>query len=150
MDHRGTVDAPGRVVTLIDTPGQDCWGMAFKIPAKSVDATLLALDHRELGGYTREIITISFPSGETIEGLTYNARADNANFLGDAPIGQIASQIALSHGPSGSNKEYILELELALNHHRVKDEHVREVARHVKRIAERETSYENYRRTCCC
>ena len=131
-DHRGTLEAPGRVVTLIGIPGEDCWGMAFRMLATSVEATLVALDHREVGGYVREVITINFPDGQTIEGLTYNADADNPNFLGDAPIGEIARQVASSHGPSGSNKEYVFELELALDNLQIKDRHVRDIASLVK------------------
>jgi glutathione-specific gamma-glutamylcyclotransferase len=127
-DHRGTESAPGRVVTLIDAPGEICWGVAYRIPVGVVAPTIEALDYREKGGYTREDITIEFKTGGTTTGVTYHANTANPNFLGQAPIEHIARQIACSHGPSGSNKEYILQLHHTLKQHEIVDEHVRELA----------------------
>ncbi len=127
-DHRGTEAAPGRVVTLIDAPGEICWGRAYRISADFVARTVQALDYREKGGYTREEIAIEFKAGGNTTGVTYHANTENPNFLGQAPIEHIARQIAISHGPSGSNKEYILQLHHTLKQYEIVDEHVRELA----------------------
>ncbi len=131
-DHRGTDKDPGRVVTLIDMPKEDCWGMAYRIPATSVQKTIASLDHRETGGYLREIIILEFTTGQTSPGVTYVAKPDNPYFLGDAPLEEIASQIASSHGPSGSNIEYLFELDAALDNLGLQDKHVRDITNLLK------------------
>ncbi|MGV0035877.1 MAG: gamma-glutamylcyclotransferase [Candidatus Azotimanducaceae bacterium WSBS_2022_MAG_OTU7] len=49
------------------------------------------------------------------------ARPHNPYYLGESPLEDIARQISLSHGPSGSNKEYILELHQTLEQHHIQD-----------------------------
>ena len=135
-DHRGTPDAPGRVVTLVDMPGETCWGMAFLIPAERVDVTIVELDYREKNGYVRESVTIETRSGEHLDGITYHADTRNPHFLGEAGLDEIAAQIHRSVGPSGTNKEYILELNEALEGYGIRDNHVRELARLVRTMRE--------------
>ena len=134
-DHRGLPHAPGRVVTLIDTPGSVCGGVAFKLAAETLDETLALLDYREKGGYQRINLPIYFDDG-VVDGITYCADRHNPNFLGDAPLLDIAHQIARSHGPSGANKEYILNLDTALADLGFNDPHVSDVAAEVRRISD--------------
>ncbi|MDO6822191.1 gamma-glutamylcyclotransferase [Marinobacter sp. 1_MG-2023] len=105
-DHRGTPDAPGRVVTLIEQPGAECKGMAFRVSPKVFEY----LDVREKNGYLRFSTTLSFEDGDPAEGLVYIATEDNEAFLGHAPEADIARQIAAASGPSGPNSEYLLRL----------------------------------------
>ncbi|RUR31972.1 gamma-glutamylcyclotransferase [Vreelandella andesensis] len=127
-DHRGTPDAPGRVATLIRAPGAVCHGMAYRITPE----VLAPLDVREKNGYLREKVTLTFLTARddaqtekaTTEGLIYLAAEDNPAFLGDAPLNDIAHQIAHSHGPSGSNKAYLLNLAQALRELGTDDAHV--------------------------
>lgn len=127
-DHRGTPEAPGRVATLIRAQGAVCHGMAYRITPD----VLAPLDVREKNGYLREKVPLTFlgergeaQEGKTqIEGLIYLATEDNPAFLGDAPLEDIAYQIAHAHGPSGSNKAYLLNLAQALRELCIEDEHV--------------------------
>ncbi|MEP3562052.1 MAG: gamma-glutamylcyclotransferase [Marinobacter sp.] len=105
-DHRGTPEAPGRVVTLIERPGAVCKGMAFRVAPKVFEH----LDVREKNGYLRFSTTMTFDDGGQAEGLVYIATEDNEAFLGDAPAEDIARQIAQALGPSGPNTDYLLRL----------------------------------------
>lgn len=127
-DHRGTPDAPGRVVTLIEQPGAICQGMAYRISAE----TLRPLDIREKNGYLRELVTLHFHDGSHGEGLVYLATEDNAAFLGDASLDDMARQIASSHGPSGPNRDYLLNLAESLEALGAEDRHVFELAERVR------------------
>lgn len=119
-DHRGTPEAPGRVATLVEAPGAVCTGMAYLI----TPAVFGHLDHREKNGYLRFSTRMTFTDGDHDEGLVYIATPDNAAFLGDADDDTIARQIAESHGPSGANRDYLLELARALRELDAHDEHV--------------------------
>ncbi|KAG9066454.1 Cation transport regulator-like protein 2 [Linnemannia hyalina] len=132
-DHRGTEEAPGRVVTLIPyeefsqrftdddmhSSDQDdiTWGVAYKVPASKVAETKAYLDHREKNGYETHFLDVFQPSTHipvVEKAIVYIGSTDNSEFAGPAPLDLIAQQIYASHGPSGANKDYLLNLAHAL------------------------------------
>lgn len=137
-DHRGVPGAPGRVVTLIEAPGEACWGVAYRIAGGDQDSVLAKLDYREKGGYRLAEVSIRFtaagggrfagPDGR-VGGLVYLATAENPNYLGPAELADIAAQVRASRGPSGHNVEYVLRLAGALEDLGAEDDHVFGVAR---------------------
>lgn len=131
-DHRGVPGAPGRVVTLVETPGTSCRGRAFEISPSEVKRVMARLDHREQGGYDRLIAPLRASDGRRLEAVVYLATPENPNWLGPASVDAIANQVLRSHGPSGPNTEYVLELDRALQQIDAEDEHVHAVAEAVR------------------
>lgn len=119
-DHRGTPERPGRVLTLVESPGTVCAGMAYRVAPSVFEH----LDVREKNGYLRFATPMTFADGGHEEGLVYIATEDNAAFLGPAPEDEIARHIHGSHGPSGANRDYLLHLAEALRELGADDEHV--------------------------
>ncbi|WP_290741211.1 gamma-glutamylcyclotransferase [Haliea sp.] len=132
-DHRGTPAAPGRVVTLVESAGAVCQGMAFEI----TPAVFEHLDHREKNGYLRVVVDAEFEGGAREEALVYIAGPDNPAYLGPASEVEIAAQIDRAVGPSGPNREYLLHLADALRDLGAEDAHVFELERAVRRQGNR-------------
>lgn len=134
-DHRGVPGAPGRVVTLVATPGAETVGMAYRL-AESVWAEVMAkLDHREKGGYERHEVELeALSSAARWSATVYLAGPDNPEYLGPASPDAIARTIAASRGPSGPNDEYLLELERWLAKVGQPDPHVSAVANALRRL----------------
>lgn len=111
-DHRGTPCAPGRVVTLIPSAGTVCRGVAYLIEPGVFEH----LDHREKNGYERHTVPVFLDDSgvEEVAGVIYVAAEDNHAYLGPAELTELAAHIADSHGPSGSNTDYVLQLAEAL------------------------------------
>ncbi|MEP4888551.1 MAG: gamma-glutamylcyclotransferase [Aliiglaciecola sp.] len=122
-DHRGTPECPGRVLTLTPSSGERCFGRAFKVNHEVFEH----LDHREKNGYLRHEIPIHLSDNRTVKGLIYLASPDNAAYLGEASVKDIATQIFNSSGPSGLNRDYVYELAAALREQDEVDEHVFEI-----------------------
>jgi len=128
-DHRGVPEAPGRVVTLLPAASEArCWGTVYAVEAGREDEVLAGLDHREQGGYERRQVEVITAEGPIAEVLVYLATPSNPNWLGEAPLEEIAEQVLRSHGPSGPNLEYVLRLAEALEGMGAQDEHVEELA----------------------
>lgn len=126
--------------------GVPCWGRAFEVAGRDRDRVLAQLDHRERGGYERIDVTIelagqhapqragkadsgsagSDPASPASQrpGLLYVATKENPNYLGPAPIDDLAAQIAGAVGPSGPNPEYLFELADSLRQLGAEDPHV--------------------------
>jgi len=126
-DHRGHPEQPGRVVTLIRDSAHECEGMAYLIEADTVKQTFDQLDHREKNGYERVIADLYLSDGRCVSGLVYIAPTDNFAYLGAAEPREIAAQIVRSHGPSGANLDYLLDLATALRQLNANDTHVFEL-----------------------
>ncbi len=122
-DHRGTVTNPGRVVTLIEEEAAVCGGMAYRVDA----SVFKQLDHREKNGYLRFSTELEFVDGSAASGLVYIATPENDAYLGDAPSEEMAAQIQIAEGPSGANREYLLDLAIALRDLGLQDDHVFEL-----------------------
>lgn len=119
-DHRGTPESPGRVLTLVEASGA-LWGAAYAIDGAAWPAIEAALELREQQGYARDTVEIGLaaaeqagPVVETVRGLVYHATPANPYFIGPEPRESTAAIVRRSHGPSGSNRDYVLELERAL------------------------------------
>ncbi|MBL8297412.1 MAG: gamma-glutamylcyclotransferase [Rhodanobacteraceae bacterium] len=132
-DHRGTPDAPGRVVTLVPEASSVCIGMAYRVTPD----VFAHLDHREKNGYGREAVTLTLDDGTLIPSLVYVANPGNEAFLGPADEAAIARHIAASRGPSGENSDYLLHLAEALRELGDEDTHVFGIERALRAIGPR-------------
>lgn len=121
-DHRGTHTDPGRVATLVEAPGERCYGRAFLVEPEVFEH----LDHREKNGFERYQVEICFDHARG-QGVVYIAPTGNHAFLGEAPLDEMVQQIIRCAGPSGSNIEYLLELARTLRDLDVEDAHVFEL-----------------------
>lgn len=150
-DHRGTPSHPGRVVTLIKEPSESLeafktWGVVYCIPEADVSEVLKGLDYREKGGYVREEVDVFILGNDSpvVRGaIVYLADQTNQEYLGEAPVGDIALQIFKSVGPSGPNIDYLLNLASALKTMSVEDEHVFEIETHVRGLMKKEYPDDN-------
>jgi len=128
-DHRGTPEAPGRVVTMVAEAAAVTWGMAYALDPAYAARTLAELDHREKAGYLRLMLPLDFGEGPTKErGLVYVAGPDNPNFIGGDTVEAMAAHVRGAAGPSGPNPEYVLELDAALRAMGRPDPHVAALA----------------------
>jgi glutathione-specific gamma-glutamylcyclotransferase len=130
-DHRGTPEAPGRVVTLIADAAAVCTGMAYRVTPD----VFAHLDHREKNGYTREAAEFVFDDESRVHGVVYVANPGNEAYLGPAAEAEIARHIAAARGPSGENRDYLLALAQALRELDSDDAHVFGIERELRGIA---------------
>lgn len=149
-DHRGTPEAPGRVVTLIersywedltdhhDAAPEKVWGVAYRITPDKVAEVKDYLDIREINGYSIHYTPFqpADSAAPPIRTLVYIGTPDNAQFVGPQDPQQLAEHIFRSRGPSGWNKDYLLGLDVALEELSPEsgDEHVADLARRVRAL----------------
>lgn len=123
-DHRGTPEAPGRVVTLVPEAGALCWGVAYRIDPAAAGDVLAALDYRERAGYQRLEVDVELSGGARVTAIAYRASETNSDFAGPATLDEIAAVARAAVGPSGSNRDYVLSLARSLRELCVDDPHV--------------------------
>ncbi|KAK4234303.1 ChaC-like protein-domain-containing protein [Achaetomium macrosporum] len=161
VHHRGTPQAPGRVVTLIsrsyweqltdhhDSAPEKVWGVAYRITPDCVAEVKEYLDIREINGYTIHYTPFHpapgvdptlLPQHCPFQTLVYIGTPDNEQFVGPQDPQELAEHIYRSKGPSGLNRDYLWGLERALHELSPEsgDEHVTDLSTRVRAIAARE------------
>lgn len=136
------------------------WGAAYRIPAAKVAEVKEYMDIREINGYSIQYTPFKQPAkpqdmsatfqdihvpnncstdGKAIKCLVYIGLPDNPQFLGPQDPQALAEHIVKSRGPSGENKDYLYELEAALNglSEESGDEHISDLARRCREIEAR-------------
>lgn len=130
-DHRGTPELPGRVVTLRRNPGAYCEGFAYQVESEDLPEILRYLDFRESGGYTRQVVDVTLRSEAQVAALTYIAMPDNPHACSDTTLDVLVELVNERHGPSGSNRDYVLELAKALAENQILDPVVDDLAKNL-------------------
>jgi cation transport regulator ChaC len=95
------------------------------------------LDIREINGYTIHYAPFYPADGSpSIRTLVYIGTPENDQFMGPQDPQMLAERIYKSEGPSGLNKDYLLELEKALGELSLEsgDMHVKDLADRVRAI----------------
>lgn len=122
-----------------ETESERVWGAAYHIPSSKVQEVQEYLDIREINGYSIQYTPFhpADPSMGDIRCMVYIGMPDNPQFLGPLKPADVAKKINESRGPSGENREYLLQLEKALStlSSESGDAHVSDLARRVRTMA---------------
>lgn len=123
-DHHGS--APDRV-----------WGVAYRIVRDRVAEVKDYLDIREINGYSIHYTPFHPADGSApMSTLVYIGTPDNEQFVGPQDPQKLARHILASSGPSGLNRDYLYNLDVALAELGPDsgDVHVADLARRVRAL----------------
>ncbi len=105
--HRGTPDRPGLVLGL-DRGGR-CHGVAFRVVAEEVEATVHYLREREqvTAVYLERRLPVRLDDGRAVEALAYVADRRHAQYAGRLGFDEVLRLVRQGRGLSGANPDYV-------------------------------------------
>ncbi len=126
--NRGTPDQPGLVFGL--DAGGSCRGMAYRIPAGKVPATMEALWRREMpsGAYIPRWLKCRTEQG-AISALAFTMNRNTDAYVRGLPIDRLISIVRNAHGSYGPCIEYVLETAQALKQSNIQDQRLQTLVR---------------------
>lgn len=127
-DHRGTPEFPGRVATVVPSPGARVWGRAYLLPGRR-EHIMEYLDHREKNGYRRLPFQVTAHSGSRLQVLCYVGCSEGGSFVGPEDEHDTAAIITKAVGPSGKNIDYLRNLHQSLHQMERMEPHVERLLR---------------------
>ena len=111
--HRGDAAQPGLVMGL--DRGGSCRGVAYRVPAGAVDETLAYLHERETAHYPvyrRADLPVVLDGAlpRTVRAVTYVIDRADPGYAGHLSVEQQAAIVAVAHGRSGANRDYLVSV----------------------------------------
>lgn len=105
--HRGTPERPGLVFGL--DVGGSCVGRGFRVARAQRNKVLDYLVERELasGVYKPQVIKVHM-NGRKRKGLAFVVRRNHRQYVRGLSVEREAEIIRAGRGPSGANKDYVL------------------------------------------
>jgi cation transport protein ChaC len=105
--YRGTLHKPGLVMGLCH--GGSCYGMAFRVPARDIDACLRRLWYREMPRrvYHPRLVAVQLASGRTVRALAFVADPTHDAYVDELDLHGRAKLVAQGIGVRGPNIDYI-------------------------------------------
>lgn len=105
--HRGTQRRPGLVLGLCR--GGSCWGVAFRVPARRVPATLRRLWNREMPRrvYEARLVPVRISRGRRVRALAFVADPAHPQVVRELDLASRAQLVAQGVGGRGPCTEYI-------------------------------------------
>jgi cation transport protein ChaC len=126
--HRGTQERPGLVLGL--DRGGSCRGMAFKVPTWEKDAVVDYLRERELVTqvYKERTMPVVLADGRHVQALAYIIDRAHPQYAGALTTEEAAATVAVSHGKSGANTDYVINTVAHLKEMGIRDPWLEDVA----------------------
>ncbi|RDI61902.1 gamma-glutamylcyclotransferase [Microvirga subterranea] len=105
--HRGTPDNPGLVLGL-DRGGR-CHGVAFRVAAHEIEATVHYLREREQATavYLERRLPVRVGADETVSALAYVADRKHPQYAGRLSFDEVLRLVRQGQGVSGANPDYV-------------------------------------------
>jgi len=105
--HRGTHRRPGLVMGLCR--GGSCWGMAFRVPAPRIGATLAKLWNREMPRrvYSARLVPVRISRSRKVRALAFVADPAHPQFVRELDLHSRAQLVAQGVGGRGACTEYV-------------------------------------------
>ncbi|MGH1425522.1 MAG: gamma-glutamylcyclotransferase [Pseudooceanicola sp.] len=139
IHHRGSVADPGLVLALDEAAGDQCQGVALRMPDTGTEAVLAALRERELvsSAYREQVLPIWLDDGREVEALAYVVDPGHEQYCGGLPIEDQARVIANAYGRRGANREYLWATTEHLESLGIADSDLTYLAQRVRRIVDK-------------
>jgi cation transport protein ChaC len=127
--YRGTHDCPG-VVAGLDRGGS-CLGIAYRVPARAVQAQFEALWEREMfmGSYQpRWLDCRRLDRARHLKALAFVVRRDAPNYAGRLPEAELVDILTRACGSFGTSLEYLQRTVAGLRDAGLRDPHLEHLA----------------------
>jgi glutathione-specific gamma-glutamylcyclotransferase len=133
ISARGSDEHPGRVLAL--EPGGETRGVVYRIPPGDAQTELKLLWAREMGSgvYQPTWGTVLLDDGCKIRAILFVANPHQPLYANDASVATVARIAARATGKLGSNREYIVSLDIALKERQIEDGYITSILDAVSR-----------------